>query len=307
MNDQLSLNILNTLAVTPPSNSLFENPLDYLKWFLKQVNGLFIDDNKIRFANVQYFSSLYFNHNGFLNGRLLNIPTLFNLDVVKIETLVKTLTEITGFLASTSIVQKFHSEANKVTIDTFLDKLKIETTRDNTQINTNHKVLFNREQNILTFYIPDLYDPSISVSLMGKDFYLNSDLIIDEFGKGHIILDGFIVDKKLENYFNSSRLQILIGEVQKFINSSSTQKLIHEYIKEFNSIDYFDSFNELKDQIPKFIITDLLHSWFKPNCFDYQIIVSKCVRNKPQALGNFLITSEAQPNTRLINYLQIAE
>ncbi len=306
MNDHTQIDILHTLAVTPPNNSLFENPLDYLKWFLKQVNSFFNDENKLRFANVQYFSSLYGNQNGFVNGRLLNIPTLLNLDVVKIETLTKTLTEVTGFLAATSIIQNVHSEANKVTINTFRDKLKIETIREKTSINTNHKVFFNREQNLLTIYIPDLYDPSMAVSLLGKDFYLINELIIEEFEKGCIILDGSIIDKKLGAYFTSEKLKVLIGEVQKFINTPLIKKLVQQYLDDFYSIDYFKSFVELKDQIEKFIITALLHSWFKSNDFDYQIIVSKYVRNEPQSSGNFLITSDAQLDIELLNYLQIA-
>jgi DNA-binding NtrC family response regulator len=306
MNDHPQIDILHKLAVTPPNNSLFENPIDYLKWFLKQVNGFFNEANKIRFANIQYFSALCGNQSGFVNGRLINIPTLLNLNVVKIETITKTLRDVTGFLAATSIIQNVHSEANKVTINTFRDKLKIETIRAKTLINSDDKMFFNLEQNLLTIYIPDLYDPSISTTLLGNEFYLSNELVIEEFEKGRIILDGVIINDKLEKFFSSEKLKPFIGEVQKFINSPSIQKLMQQYLEDFFSIDYFKSFNELKDQVQKFIITALLHSWFKPNRFDYQIVVSKYDRNEPIAYGSFLINTDAQLDEELLNYLQIA-
>ena len=306
MNDHPQIDILHKLAVTPPNNSLFENPLDYLNWFLKQASSFFIDENKLRFANVQYFSSSYGNQSGFVNGRLINIPTLLNLNVIKVEAIPKTLIDVTAFLAATSIIQNVHSEANRVTINTFRDKLKIETIRENSSTNSDQKVFFDREQSLLTIYIPDLYDSSISTKLLGEDFYLKDELLIEEFKKGYIILDGSIIDKKLERLFSSEKLKPFIGEVQKFINKPSTQKLVQEYFEVFFSLDYFKSYTELKDQVQKFITTALLHSWFKPNRFDYQIVVSKYDRNKPIAYGSFLINTDAQLDTELLNYLQIA-
>lgn len=306
MNDHPQIDILHKLAVTQTNNSLFENSIDYLKWFLKQVNGFFNEANKIRFANIQYYSALCGNQSGFVNGRLINIPTLLNLDVIKIETLSKTFIDVTGFLAATSIIQNVHSEANKITINTFRDKIKIETIREKTSINENGRVFFNQEQNILTIYIPDLYDPSIAVTLLGKDFYLMNELITEEFENGRIILDGAIIDKKLDNFFSSEKLKPFIGEVQKFINSPLIQKLVEQYLDDFYYIDYFKSLIELNDQIKNFIITALLHSWFKSNSFDYQIVVSKYDRNEPMAYGSFLITTDAQLDTELLNYLQIA-
>ena len=306
MNDHPQIDILHKLAVTPPNNSLFENPLDYLNWFLKQASSFFIDENKLRFANVQYFSSSYGNQSGFVNGRLINIPTLLNLNVIKVEAIPKTLIDVTAFLAATSIIQNVHSEANRVTINTFRDKLKIETIRENSSTNSDQKVFFDREQSLLTIYIPDLYDSSISTKLLGEDFYLKDELLIEEFKKGYIILDGSIIDKKLERLFSSEKLKPFIGEVQKFINKPSTQKLVQEYFEVFFSLDYFKSYTELKDQVQKFITTALLHSWFKPNRFDYQIVVSKYDRNKPIAYGSFLINTDAQLDAELLNYLQIA-
>ena len=306
MNDHPQIDILHQLAITPPSNSLFANPIDYLKWFLKKVNGFFDEEDKIRFVNVQYFSSLYKNQIGFVNGRLINVPTLLNLDVIKVETIPKTLIDITAFLAATSIIQNAHSEANRVTINTFRDKLKIETIRENGPSDSDHKVIFNQEQNLLTIIIPDLYDPSVSITLLGEGFYLKEELSIQEFEKGCIILDGTIIDDKVEILFCSEKLKPFMSEIQKFINSPSTQKLTQGYLEEFYSFDYFKPLNELKDQIRKFILTALLHSWFKPNRFDYQIVVSKHDRNEPLSYGCFLINTDAQLSAELLNYLQIA-
>ncbi|MDP2365729.1 MAG: hypothetical protein Q8M94_18420, partial [Ignavibacteria bacterium] len=238
MNDHPQIEILHKLAVTPPSNILFANPIDYLKWFLKKASSFFNEENKIRFANVQYFSSLFDNQNGFVNGRLINIPTLLNLDVIKLEAIPKTLTDVTAFFAATSIIQNAHSEANKVTINTFRDKLKIETIRENGSSDSDHKVIFNQEQNLLTIIIPDLYDPSVSITLLGEGFYLENELLFEEFEKGLIILDGVIINDKLERLFSSEKLKPFIGEIQKFINSPSTQKLVQEYLEEFYSLDY---------------------------------------------------------------------
>ena len=47
MNDHPQIDILHKLAVTRPDSSLFDNPLDYLKWFLKQVSSFFNDYNMI--------------------------------------------------------------------------------------------------------------------------------------------------------------------------------------------------------------------------------------------------------------------
>lgn len=306
MNDHPQIDRLHKLAVTRPDSSLFENPTDYLKWFLKQVSSFFSDENKLRFANVQYFSSLYGNQNGFVNGRLINIPTLLNLDVIKVEAIPKTLIDVTAFLAATSIIQNVHSEANKVTINTFRDKLKIETVRENSSTNPRQKVFFDSKQSLLTIYIPDLFDPSISTTLLGNDFYLSNELLIEEFKKGQIILDGVIINDKLDKLFSSEKLMPFIGEVQKFINNPSTQKLIQQYLKDFFALDYFKSHGELKDQVQKFIATALLHSWFKSNRFDYQIVVSKYDNNKPIAYGSFLINTDAQLDAELLNYLQIA-
>lgn len=300
------LQILHKLAVTSPQTGLFENPSDYLKWFLAQINDFLGKDIELRFTNVQYFSSDHISTDGFLNGRLLNIPTLIDLNVIGKNQLSVMLQDIAAFLTATSIVQRFHSEANRVTINTFKDKLKIETIRDPRLDVDEQKIFFDENENLITIIIPDLYDKSNSEMLLGEKFYSGKELLQEELTDGRIFLSGSILDNKLDAFFSSRKIQKFIQEVQKFLNSPEIVALIGKYIIDFGHSGFLKSEKDSTEQLRLFISTSLIHSWLKPNKYDYQLVVSKCIGKNPIAYGVLLVNSNSKLSIELLRNLQLA-
>jgi len=306
MNDHVRLDILHKLAVTPVNNNLFRNPSDYLKWFLKQVSQMFDENIKVRFANIQYFSSDNITNKEFLHGRLLDIPTLINLDVVGENNLLKMLTDVTAFLTATGVIQHFHSEPNRATINTFRDRLKIETIRETT-IESKSKILsYDKNENLMTILLPDLYNQNNSELLVGKEFYKHTDLKIENINDKQIILEGSSFNNRIDKFTKSENFGKFIGMVQQFLNNDNTQKLVQNYISDYLATDFFSSETDTIEQIKLFIHTSLLHTWLKSNLYDYQLIAVKYDGNKPLAYAAFLINANSKIDIELLKHLQLA-
>jgi DNA-binding NtrC family response regulator len=306
MNDHVRLDILHKLAVTPVNNSLFDNPSDYLKWFLKQVSQMFDENSKLRFANIQYFSSDNITNKEFLHGRLLDIPTLINLDVIGENNLLKMLTDVTTFLAATSVIQHFHSEPNRATINTFRDRLKIETIRETVIESKSKKLFYDKNENLMTILLPDLYNQNNSELLVGKEFYKHADLKIENINEKQIILEGSSFNNKIDSFTKSDNFKKFIGMVQEFLNSDNTQKLVQNYISDYLATDFFNSDIDTIEQIRLFIHTSLLHIWLKSNPYDYQLIAVKYDGDKPLAYAAFLINANSKIDIELLKHLQLA-
>lgn len=306
MNDQLRLNILHKLAVTPVNNNLYSNTSDYLKWFLKQVSQMFDDDIKLRFANIQYFSTDNITNNDFLHGRLLDIPTLINLNEIGENNLLKMLTDITSFLAATGVIQHFHSEPNRATINTFRDRLKIETVRETVIESKSKRLFYDKNENLMTILLPDLYNHSNSELLAGKEFYKQDDLKIENINDKQIILEGSSFNNKIDSFTKSDNFGKFIRIVQEFLNSDNVQKLVQNYVLDYLATDFFSSETDTIEQIKLFIHTSILHTWLKSNQYDYQLIAVKYDGDKPLAYAAFLINANSKIEIGLLKQLQLA-
>lgn len=306
MNDHVRLDILHKLAITPVNNNSFENPSDYLNWFLTQVSNMFGGNIKLRFTNIQYFTTDNITNEDFLHGRLLNIPTLIDLSVIGENNLLKTLTDVTAFLAATSVIQHFHSEPNRATINTFRDRLKIETIREPLLDITCKKIFFNKTENLITILLPDLYNQENSELLLGKEFFKPEDLTIEKINKNQILLEGASFNNKLDLFSKSHNFDLFIKKVLEHINSNRIQNLVQNYINESLTLDFFNSENNSVDLTKSFILTSFTHSWLKPNNYDYQLIVSKYNGKQPTAYGVFLINTDTKISIELLKYLQLS-
>ncbi|MBV6421618.1 MAG: Anaerobic nitric oxide reductase transcription regulator NorR [Ignavibacteriaceae bacterium] len=301
-----SLQVLHKLALTTPDKSVFNDPTDYLKWYLGQIHPLLDENVQLRFVNIQYFSSENLCSENFLNGRLLNIPTMIDLNNVGENSVSEMLREIAAFLASTSIIQQFHSEANRITINTFGDKLKIETIRD-ANINVNCcNVNYNEEERLLSITIPDLYSNDNSRRMLGENFFSAENLVFEKFNDERKIFNGSIMDHKLNSLFSSAQLKIIIKEVQKFLNSPEIVSLTDKYIDDFTRISFYRKDNNFTAQIRFFIETALLHSWLKSNIFDYHLVVTRYRESIPIANAVLLINTNARLNTQLLKIFQLS-
>ncbi len=138
------LQILHRLATSNLNSDLFDNYDEYLQWFLKQLVKLFDDGTSFRFINFQYFNVEPTENEYFFNGRLLNIPTILNLNELKGQPLTDMLRDIAAFLMATALIQKYHSEPNKVTINTFRDRFRIEIIKVDKNEKINKLIYFNK-------------------------------------------------------------------------------------------------------------------------------------------------------------------
>ncbi len=301
-----SLQVLHKLAITTPDRNVFDNPSDYLKWYLGQIHSLLDEEICLRFVNFQYFSTEYASSEGFFNGRLLNIPTLIDISTVGENHVSGMLRDIAAFLTATSIIQQFHSEANRITINTFGDKLKIETIRDANIDLDDSKVFYNEEERLISITIPDLYDKDNSARMLGENFFSKQELSFEKFTPERRFFSGSILDNKLDTLFSSTQLQIFIKEVQKFLNSPEIVSLIDKYIIDFTQVSFYNKDHSFISQVRFFVITSLLHSWLKSNIYDYQLVVTRYREDIPVAFGVLLINSNSRLDVQLLKNLQLS-
>lgn len=301
------LQILQGLATSNLNSDLFDNFSEYLRWFLRQSVKLFDEETNFRFINFQYFNVEPTDNEYFFNGRLLNIPTLVNLNELTAHSLSDMLREIAAFLMATAVIHKNHSEPNKVTINTFRDRFKIEIIRVDKDKNVNELFSFNKSEGLLIIYIHDLYDKKNSESLLGKNFFNKKDLNIQNNQSSQFIIEGSLLDNKLNHFATSQDFPKFIQKVNEFLSCDYISNLIKEYTDALSNSEVIEENKIPIGQIKLFITTLVLHSWLKSNLYDYHLMVCLYWNKRPVAFANLILNLNTKIDMQTLKHLHLAQ
>ncbi|HQF43543.1 MAG TPA: hypothetical protein PK073_11595 [Ignavibacteriaceae bacterium] len=300
------LQILHRLATSNLNSDLFDNYDEYLQWFLKQLVKLFDDGTSFRFINFQYFNVEPTENEYFFNGRLLNIPTILNLNELKGQPLTDMLRDIAAFLMATALIQKYHSEPNKVTINTFRDRFRIEIIKVDKNEKINKLIYFNKNEGLLTIYIHDLYDKKNSESLLGKSFFNKKDISSLSDQSSQFIIEGSLLDNKLNQFAASPDFPKFIQKVNEFISCDYISNLIKEYTDALLKTEVIDENKISINQVKLFITTLILHTWLKDNIYDYHLMGCLYWNKKPVSFANLILNSNTKTDLQTLKHLHLA-
>ena len=254
--------IIHGLATKHITPSEFDNPNKYLNWYFETLIPLFTEQEKLLFTNVQFFDFSVANNNNFKNGRLNGFPTVYgNTDF---ESLVIIQSEILTFLLAVIINQNISAGGATSSINAFQDKVIVESI---TKDNSNYKgpmLHFNDQKKIISFYVPDLYDPDISKIYMDmvrnklKKTYIKNDSPI-------LISTDEILTSIIDEIFTIGKFQQFIPVLTQFLHSQRVTDISKQCYIELSNLNKSHGFSHNEIALKNFITTALLHSWIK-NC-----------------------------------------
>lgn len=299
-----TIHILHKLATKAVFPSEFDSPNKYLKWFLEVISDVFRTDDKLVFANIHYFNFKIGDNENFKDGRLLNIPTLYRL--TSQHKLNSLQSEVITFLVAVNISEQMNSYGIRSSINAFEDKLIIETITNNTDITNNPLVSYNKNQKIISIYLPVLYDSKIS-GIFSEYISNKTNSVTLKLNESLAIENGGAVDSALNDIFLKEKFKKIVPSIVQFLQSNNIIKFSNDYQEVIHRLNLPMEFTKHKTALHNFINTALLHAWIKNVRYNYQIILTHYDENKnPISYATFLVVTDKRLTYDKINLLHIS-
>ena len=291
---------LSTKSITPGE---FDNPNEYLKWFFETLTPLFKEQQKLLFTNVQFFDFSVSNNNNFKNGRLNGFPTIYgNTDF---ESFVLLQSEILTFILAVIINQQISAGGATSSINAFQDKVIVESiTKDNNS--KSPSLHFNDQRKIISFHLPDLYDPDIS------KIYI--DVIRDKLKNTHIknnssllISTDEVLTSTIDEIFSTGKFQQFIPVLTQFLQSQRVTAISEQCYIELSKLNRTYGFSHNEIALRNFINTALLHSWIKNCKYNYMFTsIHYDEIRMPVSYAILLVVTNEKISDEKLNLLHIA-
>jgi DNA-binding NtrC family response regulator len=306
MSEENYIQILHELAKTNISSAGFTCPTEYLIWFLKEIDKLFDQDDKLIFANIQFIPLRLNNSDLISNGRLKDIPTLVNVENIPNEDFRKLSLEVFSFLLASNLIEEKPFGNVLSLLKTYKDKFIIEVAKVDNNENITEPIKFDDRNRILSIYIPDYFDANIAEKYFSAILDNKYNGIRAKFDSRLIIDDKNFVDA-FGKVMMSNTKDKYIGEIGKFFGKTYIKEITEKYRQKLDTFDKtlaIEMSGELLDQFVKMIF---VHSWLKSMRCSYQITIAKFDHdNEPSSFGVFLITSQNKLSIKKLNLLHIA-
>jgi transcriptional regulator with GAF, ATPase, and Fis domain len=292
---------LSTKSITPAE---FDNPNKYLKWYFETLMPLFTAQEKLLFTNVQFFDFSVSDNNNFKNGRLNKFPTVYwNTDF---ESFVIMQSEILTFLLAVIINQQISAGGATSSINAFQDKVIVESiTKDKN--NFGETLLhFNDQKKIISFNLPDLYDPDVSKIYMDmlrnklKKTYVKND------SPFHISTDE-ILTSIIDEIFSLGKFQQFIPILTQFLQSQRVAEISEQCYVELSKLNRRFGFSHNEVALKNFITTALLHSWIKNCKYNYMFTsIHYDTRRNPVSYAILLVVTNEKISDEKLNLFHTA-
>jgi len=281
--------------ITVGSNKRLEHPLDYVKLYLSKTAQILNDQIPFVFMNMQYIQC-HLNHR---THRLDSIPTLINKNITKDKVSSKLL-EVVAFLKSLQVIDALRQDDLGIPVDLMSQPFVIETICTGSQ-KMDDLVRFNRHYNILTFFVPDIYDSKLTEQNFS---HLKEKVkqIVKEAEETDHLIDGSSFESIM--FFDPIR-NSFAQSINEFMGIQS--KLLSQYEKEFYKIISESKFALIEQNINNFLKAMLLHTLLKKIPYSYQIPVTQVFADQEKMYqGSFLIASEERLTIQQLSVFQIA-
>lgn len=237
----------------------------------------------------------------FRNGRLIGFPTLYG--TTDPDHIIKINNEIITFLIAVSLMQKTKFEGIRSTINTFQDKMIIESISK--ESGDKFSIRYDDLNKVISFILPDLYEANISnrfSETVKNNFNLSQDNIDERF----ILLDDASVNNIIELLFTSGLTQSFLPDVANFLNSEKVLQIANNIIKELNDLNTKFGLAQDDTNLKNFIYTALLHSWIKSYKFNYMITSVRYNKDKqPTSYAILLFVTDKKVKREILNLLHI--
>jgi len=298
------LDIIHQLSTKPVNPNEFDNPNKYLKWFLETLSSMFSEQDELLFTNIQFFDFSVSDCEYFKNGRLTGFPTLYGLNDA--ESLITIQSEILTFLIAVIINQQMSAGGTRSSINAFQDKMIIESiTKDNNN-NNGQIVHYNSQQKIISFNMPDLYDPAISKIFLNKiNDGLKKSLIKTD--SSFLIKTDEAFERIIDKIFSSGKFQEFIPVMGQFLQTERVINISKQCRTELSKLNKLYGFAQDENALKNFITTALLHSWIKSCKYNYMFTSVHYDKQKiPISYAILLAVTNEKINDEKLNLLHVS-
>ena len=263
--------ILHNISKLTSSFSLQISPLTLLTNLLKAIFPYFKKDDALRFITMQCFSR---EKDGEIR-RMENIPSIFDTHTTPADQIPARLREVVLFLTASQIINSKKHVGAAGMLSVFGDKFCIETVCETGLSPADSRINYNKRFETLTIHTPSLYKmPKPKTFFPWLEAELADMKLSPVLGRGALV-DGVIVDRLIGKVFSSGALGEFAGFVHGFLMQDTVQRIIDALIADFAPIIKELDRAIMPDELNKFCKTIVLHSFFKPAKYSYQVIVNR--------------------------------